>query len=612
MKNKILFVFTVLALAFLISKPVFADTAIHLDIETSTGTLYNQDINVAPCDSDNHGTMTVSAYCAILQSGITNTWSWFGTDAFLSSLGGISNDFANNIYWGWFGDLHYGSTSLSAHILSPGEHILVNYNINPLKLSLSNMNPVQYEKVTFTLLEFGLDSSFNPVWTPATGGIININGAPANVLGDGTYSTTLDTTSPYVVSGSATGFLNTDTVTLTPNVSTIGSGAILVSPTSKEPATLPTLVITATKKSFDKNRAFNFLLKNQNWDGSFGEEIYTDWSGFALAVNSGYEANKNVLKDYLLKHPISGTLLTDYERRAMALMSLGINPYDANGINYVQKIVDSFDGTQFGDLHEDNDDIFALTVLKNAGYKFEDKMISDDISFVIKTQSEEGSWNNSLDMTGAGIEALSGWNQNEEVKNSIAKAEAFLKTSQKDNGGWSDNVSSTSWAIEGILALGENLSDWTKTGNSPLDYLGTMQAEDGGTKNDILTNKIWETAYALSASSGKNWNSIMGNFTNPLHQVPLVSEEKLPKKIVAIKSSNSPKIAVKTTKKPLQTSLAELPPKLKEELTSQTSNVNSASVINALSERTSLAQTENPVPSKNWVEKVWEFIFGAN
>ena len=91
----------------------------------------------------------------------------------------------------------------------------------------------------------------------------------------------------------------------------------------------------------------------------------------------------------------------------MALMSLGVNPYNVNGKNYVQKIISSFDGKQFGNPNEDNDDIFALIVLQNAGYSKDKKIIQDTIDFILSKQKENGSWNNSIDITGAAIQSIS-------------------------------------------------------------------------------------------------------------------------------------------------------------------------------------------------------------
>ncbi len=93
MKNKITIISLISLSALLLFNTAFADTTIHLDIESSTGSLFNQDITVAPCDSDNVGTMATTAYCAVLQSGVTSEWSWFGSDAFLKSINTkINND----------------------------------------------------------------------------------------------------------------------------------------------------------------------------------------------------------------------------------------------------------------------------------------------------------------------------------------------------------------------------------------------------------------------------------------------------------------------------------------------------------------------------------------
>ncbi|MBI5449267.1 hypothetical protein HY948_03030, partial [Candidatus Gottesmanbacteria bacterium] len=87
-----------------------ANVTIHLTVITDSQTLYDQDLTVSACESSpaEGGASAVSGYCAVLQSGLDSTWSWFGSDGFLDSLGGVANDFSQNTYWGWFGDLVYG------------------------------------------------------------------------------------------------------------------------------------------------------------------------------------------------------------------------------------------------------------------------------------------------------------------------------------------------------------------------------------------------------------------------------------------------------------------------------------------------------------------------
>ena len=360
------------------------------------------------------------------------------------------------------------------------------------------------------------------------------------------------------------------------------------------------------KPVFDIDNALSFLASQQKSDGSFGSDLYTDWTGISLASNSNYQDQKTKLDTYFSENKLSGNLLTDEERHAMALMSLGLNPYNTNEENYIKDIISSFDGKQFGDVNQDNDDIFALIVLQNAGYTQNDQMINNDISFVLSKQNSDGSWDDSSDMTGAAMEALASIEKNTdplltsplagggEIPNALTKAENYLKQNQKDDGSWNDNASSTAWAVEGILAQGEKIEDWIKNGNTPLDYLATIQDTDGGIKNLDLQNKIWETAYTVSALSGKTWNQIMQKFDKPVDSIPVTTTEttgqnKIAKKIVATKDTNS---SITKNLKPVNSVIQ-----------------NTASAINAITLSPTATQTETP--KKNWFERLINRIFGS-
>ena len=295
----------------------------------------------------------------------------------------------------------------------------------------------------------------------------------------------------------------------------------------------------STVAKFDTKKALDFLIANQKEDGSFGEELYTDWATIALAGTSDQTQKiKPIvgLVKYFIEHKFEGTRVTDFERRAMALMTLGLDPYNTNGENYIAKIISSFDGKQFGDANEDNDDIFALIVLQNAGFTQDEKIMTDDIAFILGRQKENGSWDESVDMTGAGISALKVFNESKEVKDAIHKAKKFLKKNQKDDGGWMNNVSSTAWAMEGILGLGEKPENWKEENLSPFDYLAVNQDTDGGIKNENTESRIWETAYAASGASGKTWNEVMEKFekgsleSKVVEVQPEVKEEEIPVK----------------------------------------------------------------------------------
>ncbi len=291
-------------------------------------------------------------------------------------------------------------------------------------------------------------------------------------------------------------------------------------------------IIRVEPISFNYSKALDFISLQQKENGSFGEEIYTDWASLALASSDNYKDQKTKLVKYFTENKMVGTNLTDYERHSIALMALGIDPSNINGENYIQKIIQSFDGTQFGDKTEDNDDIFALIVLQNSGFSKEEAMINKTIDFIISRQKENGSWDESIDMTGVGVEALAGFKENEKVKKSLEKAKNYLKEKQKVDGSWG-NISSTAWAIEGIIAIDEKIEDWNKNNISILEYLGQNQEIDGSiriSKEENNQSKLWQTSYVATSLSGKTWNKIMQKFKKvsiPTVELNVSSNQKI-------------------------------------------------------------------------------------
>ena len=212
--------------------------------------------------------------------------------------------------------------------------------------------------------------------------------------------------------------------------------------------------------TFDIEDALAYLKSVQAGDGSFGGALlYTDWAGVAFGALDVADSAKDLLLSYLSSHNEISSLLTDNERRAMALLALGENPYDFNGINYIKAITDSFDGTQFGDENLVNDDIFALIPLVNTGYDEDDEIITKAVAFIISKQKANGSWEESVDVTAAGIQALKSFDTVDGVSEALSEAEDYLVNEQENTGGWEDSVFSTSWAMQAMNALNES---WEK------------------------------------------------------------------------------------------------------------------------------------------------------
>ena len=261
--------------------------------------------------------------------------------------------------------------------------------------------------------------------------------------------------------------------------------------------------------TFDIEDALAYLKSVQAGDGSFGGALlYTDWAGVAFGSLNVTDSAKDLLLAYLSSHNEISSLLTDNERRAMALLALDENPYAFNGINYIKAITDSFDGAQFGDENLVNDDIFALIPLANAGYDEDDEIITEAVTFIISKQKANGSWEESVDVTSAGIQALKSFDAVAGVSEALSESEDYLVNEQENAGGWEDSVFSTSWAMQAMNALNES---WEKNGNTPEEYLASKQEADGGLEGIDLNSRIWATSYAISAASGKTWDEILQN-----------------------------------------------------------------------------------------------------
>lgn len=499
MKNKIILMSVFVFCGIFFSSVAFADTTVNLQIKNGTSTIYDGDITVSPCDSEGDGVLKETPYCAIVQSGTASDWAGL----WVNSIGGVlNNDGGNGVYWMWLSNLSIDncptcSYSLSGkqYVLQNGDKILFYYNTNPLDISVDKTNPKVGESITIKGKELGLDSSWNPVWNNASNGQVLINGVPNDLDANGELVFNITSGETLSLKIKKSGFIDSKELTVIPEeVKRSGSSGSYI-----QNFVAPVVII----KSFSVDNAFNFLYSNKASDGFYGSPLYTDWVAVAVGAGGSDEQKNNLIK-YLTENNLDSSLVTDNERRAMALMSLGINPYTGTKVNYIKKIVDSFDGTQFGDKDLYNDDIFALVVLKNAGYTTNDEIISKDIKYLIGEQEKDGSWG-SIDMTAAYVEAMRGFEKVEGVSDSVSRSENYIISNQKIDGGF-ENASSTAWVLQSMFS-NEQILKAEK-------YLASKQESDGGV-GELKENKdsrVWTTAYAIPAVLHKNWGEILYKF----------------------------------------------------------------------------------------------------
>lgn len=262
---------------------------------------------------------------------------------------------------------------------------------------------------------------------------------------------------------------------------------------------------------FDVDAALRFLTTQQETNGTFGAPIYTDWAAIAFAAAG---TNTQVVREYLKKETDSVTSLTDHERRAMALMALGVDPYSGTSIDHVAAIRAEFKDGQFGDPKRVNDDIFALIVLERVGYRVGDAQVDGAIASVLRAQATDGAWDASVDLTAAAIQALVPYRAASGVEGALLKAESYLRKAQKSDGGFGDAFA-TAWVLQAIDVLGDSPNDWAVGGNTPLTYLARAQQTDGGvlTATEATSTRVWVTAYAIPAALGMSWREVLHVFS---------------------------------------------------------------------------------------------------
>ncbi len=516
--------------------------AINLDIETATTTLFNGPLTVSGCLPNPSATAsTTNALCAVEQSGVPVVWDWtYAPDAFLTSIGGVGNDYTNNVYWGWFSNLSYGQTALNKHVLTNGEHLLVVIGKQPLQLAVASTSPQVGTSTIITVTQFGLDASYNPVWTAATTSIVSVrdttSGESWQIPTDasGTVSLIASSTDPLDISATEDGFVPTTHSTISPvpaplaatTTATTTPDAATTTPDSPTPASSSSNGsnggsgggggIIANTPTVDIGSATNYLLGTQQADGSWGSAMQSDWVAIGLvAANAPTTYQPNLLNYFA--HDATFSNVTDYERHAMALEALGINPYTSGTIDH---ITSAFDGAKIGDPTlaagsntQVNSNIFAIFPLLAAGYTSNDTIIQKTIAFIVSQQSADGSWGN-IDLTAAAVQALALVPNMPGAADALARARGYL-LAHGDAQGCFGNTFSTAWALQAADALGTT----SGTGASPqTTCLAAAQMADGsiGSTSDTTQTKIWATAYALPAARGLPWENILHTFPKPV------------------------------------------------------------------------------------------------
>lgn len=484
---------------------------IDVYVLTTDQTLFKDEVTFSKCSSFEGQVADFYAYCALKQIDPNSLWTFyesFGNSAFLDQIFDIHSPEDWSAFWAYFKNREEGVLSLNKDVFSDGDELLVTLGAMPISLATTT-DTVASATTTIQARYFGYDESFSPTYFDLADADIYLDDEfVGTTTSEGLFDFVADTAGDNIFEAKKDGFADSLPFLVTFVDSEEGGIGGDNSDSGSGGGSSD-----SDKKTLDVEALLNFLDSKQKDDGSFGSDLYTDWAAVAYGSQSRHSTAKEKLKTFLISDNLEGGSVTDYERRAMALMALGVNPYEGAKENYIQKIYDSFDGTQFGDSSLVNDDIFAVLVLRNVGFTGSDVEIQKAIEFIISKQSSSGSID-SPDLTSAGIQALELGDLNSQTTNTINKAVNYLKSSQQSDGGFNDSFA-TSWIILGLIAGGESPSSLEKNGNNPFDFLANLQQTDGGleeTSKDLDT-RVWTSSYAVPAGLQKTWDDILKNFS---------------------------------------------------------------------------------------------------
>jgi len=412
----------------------------------------------------------------------------------------------------------YPSVGLDKYELEEGDSFMLFFG-SPRRVVLSADTITAGDTLTTTVEAFDADAGAYAPVTGYTVGVTQPNAdnpfsptevATAEVNTDGQASFALDVEGEYGVGIQEDFYFPLESLSVLPAGTVVEDDTDTTSGTSFGSG--GSLVDV---DAFSVPAAQSFIAAQQEPDGSFGGDLFTDWAAIALAADDNEPEALVKVRRYLLNDTPSYSRATDFERRALALMVLGISPYDGTPVDYIDSLWGFYDGAQLGEPKYVNDDIFALMVFGKAGYTTDDARYNQLFIHVRDSQMANGSWEDDVDLTAAALQALALF-EGPGTEAAMDAAEVYLRSKQDDDASWGNSFA-TSWVLQGIAALGQRPNDWETTAN-PLEYMAGIQGDDGGVdpEEEILQNRLWATSYAVPAVLGKTWPEMMSRFAVPV------------------------------------------------------------------------------------------------
>jgi hypothetical protein len=282
------------------------------------------------------------------------------------------------------------------------------------------------------------------------------------------------------------------------------------------------------------SQALEWLRSQQQTNGSIGGFGTSSWAVMAI-VASGEDPHDwsnggDSIIDYLEKNKDSLSSSTDYSRFILSMVAAGEDPRNVNGTDLIANLESFYDGTQFGDPSFLNDDFWAVMALTSAGIDKNDEKIQNATAFIKSNQNEgDKGWSygvgadSDVDDTAAAIMTLISADESQSSTN-ITNGLEYMKSKQTSSGGFDSwgygpGAESDSWAIQAIVAAGQDPTgaNWTKEGKNPIDDLLSFQNQDGSFNGSNSAPNSQATSFAIPALLGKPYPIFMEASTSQVY-----------------------------------------------------------------------------------------------
>ncbi len=271
----------------------------------------------------------------------------------------------------------------------------------------------------------------------------------------------------------------------------------------------------------------SYLVSAQNSDGGYGagrgggsSELYTAWAAMGLAAAgrdpAGVRRGGRSVLDSLRSGASTLSGLGDAERTVLAVRACGASPYSFPGHNLIGEVLRA--RARDGSFQDQvNLTAFAVFALRAAGHSPAFRPVREAAGWIERQQNTDGGFSfgaggspSDVDDTGVALQALA--DAGARNRGALGAGADYIVRSQNPDGGLpqqyggQSNAQSTAWAVQGLIAAGDNPAKVRRRGSrSPVGYLESLVESDGAVRYSRTSAQtpVWVTAQALLALAGK-------------------------------------------------------------------------------------------------------------